>query len=477
MPSDLLAHIPPPSPRRLALRVTREAQRAIRQGHPWVFRQSVTGQGEEGRPGDLAVIFDDYRRFLAIGLYDPTSPIRVRVLAHGEPAPINRAWFEGRLAAAADWRATLPEEGTTGYRLVHGENDGLPGLVIDRYDSTLVIKLYTAAWVPHLATLYAALTAYPISSPASILSGARRTASTDARDPLPAPCEAEGCGPRDEGAPPPSTSGDGPPLRMLRSGLAERLVLRLSRELMRQPETLYGLTDGMVLAGPPLDGPVAFSENGLRFEADIVQGQKTGFFFDQRDNRARVEKLAAAYGLPQGCRVLNVFAYSGGFSLYAARGGAAEILSIDASAPALAAAERNFTLNQDAPAVRAARHQVLVADAFDALTELAGRKERFDLVIVDPPALAKQASEIPAALAAYGRLTAMALGVLAPGGTLVMASCSSRVSAPAFFRAVNQAAAHARRPLQEIDRTGHAIDHPVRFPEGAYLKCLYATAP
>lgn len=447
MPSDLLAHIPPPSPRRLALRVTREAQRAIRQGHPWVFRQSVTGQGEEGRPGDLAVIFDDYRRFLAIGLYDPTSPIRVRVLAHGEPAPINRAWFEGRLAAAADWRATLPEDGTTGYRLVHGENDGLPGLVIDRYDSTLVIKLYTAAWVPHLATLYAALTAYPISSP------------------------------RDEGAPPPSTSGDGPPLRMLRSGLAERLVLRLSRELMRQPETLYGLTDGMVLAGPPLDGPVAFSENGLRFEADIVQGQKTGFFFDQRDNRARVEKLAAAYGLPQGCRVLNVFAYSGGFSLYAARGGAAEILSIDASAPALAAAERNFTLNQDAPAVRAARHQVLVADAFDALTELAGRKERFDLVIVDPPALAKQASEIPAALAAYGRLTAMALGVLAPGGTLVMASCSSRVSAPAFFRAVNQAAAHARRPLQEIDRTGHAIDHPVRFPEGAYLKCLYATAP
>lgn len=447
MPSDLLAHIPPPSPRRLALRVTREAQRAIRQGHPWVFRQSVTGQGEEGRPGDLAVIFDDYRRFLAIGLYDPTSPIRVRVLAHGEPAPINRAWFEGRLAAAANWRATLPEEGTTGYRLVHGENDGLPGLVIDRYGSTLVIKLYTAAWIPHLATLCAALTAYPISSP------------------------------RDEGAPPPSTSGGGPPLRMLRSGLAERLVLRLSRELMRQPETLYGLTDGMVLAGPPLDGPVAFSENGLRFEADIVQGQKTGFFFDQRDNRARVEKLAAAYGLSQGCRVLNVFAYSGGFSLYAARGGAAEILSIDASAPALAAAERNFTLNQDAPAVRAARHQVLVADAFDALTELAGRKERFDLVIVDPPALAKQASEIPAALAAYGRLTAMALGVLAPGGTLVMASCSSRVSAPAFFRAVNQAAAHARRPLQEIDRTGHAIDHPVRFPEGAYLKCLYATAP
>lgn len=419
MSIDLLAHIPPPSPRRLALRVTPEAQRAIRQGHPWVFRQSVTSQSGEGRPGDLAVIFDDYRRFMAIGLYDPTSPIRVRVLQHGEPAAIDRAWFEGRLAAAAEWRAALPESGTTGYRLVHGENDGLPGLVVDRYEDALVIKLYTLAWAPHLADLTAALSTV---------------------------CP------------------------------ADRLVLRLSRELARQPEHLYGLADGITLAGTPPEGPVAFSENGLRFEADVMHGQKTGFFFDQRDNRARVEKLAAACGRPQGRRVLNVFAYSGGFSLYAARGGATEVVSIDTSAPALAAAERNFALNQDAPAVQAARHRVLVADAFDALAELAGRGERFDLVVVDPPALAKQAAEIPAALTAYSRLTALALAVLAPGGTLVSASCSSRISAPAFFRAVNQAAAHAGRPLTEIDRTGHAIDHPVRFPEGAYLKCLYATA-
>ncbi len=458
MSIDLLAHIPPPSPRRLALRVTPEAQRAIRQGHPWVFRQSVTSQSGEGRPGDLAVIFDDYRRFMAIGLYDPTSPIRVRVLQHGEPATIDRTWFEGRLAAAAEWRAALPESGTTGYRLVHGENDGLPGLVVDRYEETLVIKLYTLAWVPHLAGLVAALATLPLSDAMSILS------------------TVEGCGPGSESAPPPSTAGCGPPLRMLRSDFGERLVLRLSRELARQPEHLYGLADGLTLAGTPPEGPVDFSENGLRFEADVMHGQKTGFFFDQRDNRARVEKLAAACGRPQGRRVLNVFAYSGGFSLYAARGGATEVVSIDTSAPALAAAERNFALNQDAPAVKAARHRVLVADAFDALAELAGRGERFDLVIVDPPALAKQAAEIPAALTAYSRLTALALAVLAPGGTLVSASCSSRVSAPAFFRAVNQAAAHAGRPLTEIDRTGHAIDHPVRFPEGAYLKCLYATA-
>jgi len=415
--ADPLVHIPPPAERRLALRVTPAGQRALRSGHPWLFDQAVAGVSGRllpGRPGDLAVIFDDRRRFLAIGLYDPTSPIRVRVLAHGAPESIDRAWLCAKLTSAAAWRATLPEGGTTGYRLVHGENDELPGLVIDRYDATLVVKLYSLAWVPWLPELRAALD-----------------------EVCPSAC----------------------------------IVLRLSRELLQRPEFLYGLESGDVLAGPVPSGPVPFNENGLRFEADVLRGQKTGFFFDQRDNRARVGKLAT------GQRMLNVFAYTGGFSLYAARGGAPEVLSLDASAPALAAAERNFTLNGDLPAVAAARHTVLAADAFAALAELHGRGERFGLVIVDPPALAKREDEVGGALAAYARLTRLALGVLAPGGTLVMASCSSRVSAERFYATVNGAAQQAGRPLHEIDRTGHAIDHPVRFPEGAYLKCLFATAP
>jgi len=412
--ADPLAYIPLPAQRRLALRVTPAAQRALRGGHPWLFEQGVTGQSGEGRPGDLAVIFDDRRRFLAIGLYDPTSPIRVRVLHHGAPATIDRAWLRDQLAASVTWRAILPESGTTGYRLVHGENDGLPGLVIDRYDAVLVIKLYSLAWVSHLADLRVALD-----------------------EVCPAAC----------------------------------VVLRLSRELVSQPEHLYGLADGTMLAGSPPDGPVLFSENGLRFEADVRHGQKTGFFFDQRDNRARAGKLAA------GRRTLNVFAYTGGFSLYAAQGGAPEIVSLDSSAPALASAGRNFALNRHLPAVAAARHTLLAADAFAALANLHGRRERYDLVIVDPPAMAKREDEVSGAVQAYTRLTGLALGVLAPGGTLIMASCSSRVSAPAFFKAVNQAAEQADRPLNEIDRTGHAIDHPVRFPEGAYLKCLFATAP
>jgi 23S rRNA (cytosine1962-C5)-methyltransferase len=412
--ADPLAGIPRPSERRLALRVTDDGRRSLRSGHPWLFDRTITGESGEGRPGDLAVIFDERRRFLAIGLYDPTSPIRVRVLHHGAPEPIDRGWLRARLAEAAAWRAALPETGTTGYRLVHGENDGLPGLVIDRYDAVLVLKLYSPAWIPWLAAL---------------------------RDVLDEVCPAS-C-----------------------------VVLRLSRELQRQPQHLYDLADGAVLAGPRPAAPVRFFENGLRFEADVLHGQKTGFFLDQRDNRARVGKLA------EGRRTLNAFAYSGGFSLYAARGGAPEVLSLDASAPALAAAERNFALNRDLPAVVACRHTVLAADAFAALSDLRARGRRFDLVIVDPPAFAKQEREVRGALQAYGRLTGLALGVLAPGGTLVMSSCSSRVSAPAFFSEVNRAAVDAGRPLREIDRTGHPIDHPVRFPEGEYLKCMFATAP
>ncbi len=421
---DPLISIPRPAGRRLALRVTPEAQRALRQGHPWLFDRAVVSQSATGQPGDLAVVFDDRRRFLAIGLYDPASPIRVRVLQHGSPAVIDAAFFAGRLAAAVDRRASLLTGGegvrliagptggeTTGYRLVHGEGDGLPGLVVDRYERVLVVKLYTAAWLPHLR---------------DVLAGLDRVAPADA------------------------------------------VVLRLSRAVQRQPAALHGLADGATLAGTLAANPVIFRENGLLFEADVLHGQKTGFFLDQRENRARVERLAA------GRETLNVFAYTGGFSLYAVRGGAPAVVSLDISAPALAAAQRNFDLNRRLPAVAAARHELLVADAFAGLTRLAEDGRRFDLVVVDPPAFAKQQSEIPTALRSYERLAALAVGVVRPGGTLVMASCSSRVSAEDFFAAVRRGAGRAGRVLHAFDHTGHPIDHPVGFAEGAYLKCLYA---
>ena len=411
-----LSQLPEPSAKRLAVRVTSAAQATLRGGHPWIFDQSIVSVGgkERPEPGDLAVVFDDYRRFLAAGLYDPHSPLRIRVLQQGEPARIDRDWFRARFQEAAALRAGLAGTGTDAYRLAHGENDGLPGLVVDRYAGILVIKIYTAAWLPWLAQV------------------------TDA---------------------------------LLDVQPAATTLLRLSREVSQSAGLPHGLTDGVALVGPAPTGPSQFHENGLRFAADLARGQKTGFFLDQRDNRSRVEKLA------RNRRTINVFSYTGGFSLYAARGGAPEALSLDLSAPALRDAEANFALNRDLPSVAACRHSTLAGDAFESLSQLGRGGARFGLVVVDPPAFAKRASEAAAALRSYARLTALALKVTAPGGVVALASCSTRVSDEEFFETVMQAAQAAGRPLREIERTGHALDHPVRFPEAAYLKCLFAVAP
>ncbi len=407
-----LARLPVVNERRVALRVTPQAERAIRQGNPWLFAQAIERQSHAGAPGDLAVIFDHKGRFLAVGLYDPTAPIRARLLHVGHPTTIDAAWFQAQIDAAIARRQPLTDDPqTTGYRLVHGENDGLPGLVIDRYEETCVLKLDTPAWVPHLNDVLAAL----------------QTAVSPSR-----------------------------------------VVLRLSRSVQALEDGLYGLKDGVVLWGEPLREPIYFLENGLRFEVEPRQGQKTGFFLDQRENRARVETLA------QGKRTLNVFAYTGGFSLYAARGGAPEVVSLDISQPALAAAARNFKLNQQFPGVAAAAHELLLGDAFRALAQLQANRRKFALVIIDPPSFARQQQEVPQALAAYRRLTRLGLGVLRPGGVLVIASCSSRVTAEQFFNVVRETAQAEKRPLQEIARTFHPLDHPVRFPQGAYLKCLFA---
>lgn len=409
-----LANLPKPAEKRIALRVSPAAERAIRGGHPWLFDKAIRQQSHDGRSGDLAVIFDRKGRFLAIGLYAPASPIRVRILVQGKPTTIDADWFLYKLETAVEQRQPLLQTNTTGYRLIHGENDGLPGLVIDRYGETLVVKLYTTAWVPHLQDVLRAAT--------NILQ-------------------------------------------------PKRVVLRLSRFVQSQTDALFGLSDGQIWGQPMRNEGVKFLENGLYFEADVVQGQKTGFFLDQRDNRARVEKLA------EGKRVLNVFAYTGGFSLYAARGGAKEVVSLDISQPALANAMRNFKLNRANEAGAAAAHELLVGDAFLTMKQLVANGRRFEMVIIDPPAFAKRKEEVERAVAAYGRLVRLGLKLLRPGGVLVMASCSSRVSADQFFELVYKTALGVERPLQEIERTGHALDHPIAFPEGTYLKCLFAFAP
>jgi 23S rRNA (cytosine1962-C5)-methyltransferase len=394
------------------VRVTRDALRQIRGGSPWLYDGSITSISHEGAPGDLAVVFDDDRKFAAIGLYDPDSPIRVKILHTGGPRQIDAAFWHARVATAAGRRSVLADDpGTDAYRLVHGENDALPGLVVDRYADTLVVKLYSPAWFAHLGPVLAAL--------------------------------AEVCPHR-------------------------RAVLRLGRSVAGGDT--YGLVDGAVVVGPPVVEPVRFVERELTMEADVVRGQKTGHFLDQRDNRGLVRSMAA------GAEVLDVFASTGGFSVSAAAGGAAAVHLVDQSAPALEAARRNLALNRDRPEVRACAVRTTVGDAFEVVARLAEREDRYDLVIVDPPSFASNQAAVPRALAAYARLTRLALAVTRPGGALVQSSCSSRVTTDDFVRAVLDGAASMRRDVTEIRRTGHAVDHPIGFEHGAYLKTIYLRA-
>ena len=394
---------------RLAVRITPDAARQVRGGHPWVFDGSITSVRPDGVSGDLAVIFDDKRRFMAIGLYDPESPIRIKVLHRGRPTPIDDVFWAARLTEALDRRAVLvADPATTAYRWVHGENDGLPGLVLDRYGDTTVVKLYSAAWFPHLDDVVRAAQ------------------------------------------------------RVLHSG---RIVLRLARNV----EPAGGRADGVALVGTLPDHPVRFLERGLTFEADVVHGQKTGHFLDQRDNRFRVRSRA------EGARVLDVYACTGGFSVNAAAGGAELVHSVDISPAAIATARRNMDHNRSIPAVRACHHHDTVGDAMAVMAEMSDHGRRFDMVVVDPPSFASRQDQVAGALRAYGRLTELALRLLEPGGTLVQASCSARVSEAGFCATVDGAAERSGVVLPDASRAAHAVDHPVGFTEGGYLKAVFAT--
>jgi 23S rRNA (cytosine1962-C5)-methyltransferase len=387
-----------PRTNRLRLRVTATAENYLRAGHPWIFSDSVREQNRKGAAGELAVIFDRNDKFLAIGFFDPDSPIRVRVLHVGKPLTIDTQFWRGRLDAALKHREGLFDERTTGYRIINGESDGWPGLVLDRYDTTLVIKIYTVAWLERLIEISA----------------------------------------------------------LIRERLnPENLVVRYSRNIQPSDSTQQSAAET----------PVVFLENGIRFEAEVRRGQKTGFFLDQRENRRIVETLA------RGRTVLNAFSFSGGFSLYAARGGSKSVTDLDISAHALASAKRNFALNSGDATIASCRHEPIQADVFDWLAGNASRK--FDLIVLDPPSLAKREAERAGAIRAYGKLVESGISHLTYGGILVACSCSAHVSAEEFFGAVRQAAVRSGRRFSELQTTHHAPDHRASFKEADYLKGIY----
>jgi len=400
---------PPAKNSSLRIHVIPKAESAIRGGHPWLFSESIKDQNREGRMGDLAILYDRKDEFLGIGLYDPESPIRVRMLHVGKPQTLDDTWWLERFKEAIEIRRQLFGAETTGFRYIHGENDGWPGLVMDRYGDNLVLKVYTAAWLDRIRNV----------------------------------------------------------LKLIQSEIScRRVVLRLSRNVASYLQKIKSdeWRDGQIIVGEALEENIVFEENGIRFEADLIRGQKTGFFLDQRENRQIVETLSL------GKRVLNVFSFSGGFSLYAARGGARSVTDLDISLHALENSNRNFLLNQNNPQIKKCEHKTIQADAFDWLKD---SPMKYDLIVLDPPSLAKKETERQRAIEAYGRLSGRAIQRLEPKGILVAASCSAHVSTDEFFEAVLQSTKSSGRKFDEIQRTAHPKDHPDKFREAGYLKCIY----
>jgi 23S rRNA (cytosine1962-C5)-methyltransferase len=391
----------------LRVRLLDHAEKKIRQGHPWIFAESITEQNRDGDAGELAVVFDRHDKFLAVGLYDPGSPIRIRVLHAGKPKKLDDVWWEERLQEALARRGDVPDSRTNGLRWINGESDGWPALILDQYAGVLVLKLYSAAWFPHLDRIVTLITNQ--LKPRSV-------------------------------------------------------VLRMSRNI-RDAAREFGMAeDGTVISGEPVTGPVMFSESGIRFLADVIKGQKTGFFLDQRENRRRVE------GFSEGKTVLNLFSFSGGFSLYAARGGAAAVTSVDISQHAIDELKQNWELNDDSVGILSCAHDEVRADVFKWLEESDGR---YDLIIIDPPSLAKKQIEKEGAIRAYENLAALGLERLKRGGMLVCASCSAHVTAEEFEQAVARSVRRSGRKLEEVAVTGHAPDHPVTVEEMRYLKAVF----
>jgi 23S rRNA (cytosine1962-C5)-methyltransferase len=394
----------------IAVRVSKSALKSIKNNHPWVFDNSIVSMSHEGSPGDIAVVFDEKNRFVAAGLYDPFSIIRIKILQFKTPAKIDRNWFKEKIENAFMIRQAIGFEKTDGYRLIYGENDGFPGLIADLYNRNIVIKIYSLSWINYL----------PLLSQLFV----------EVFEP-------------------------------------ERIVLRFSRECAKKSEYLKGFKDGSIFFGEKLSGPVTFCENGIFFESDLQKGQKTGFFLDQRDNRKRVEELS------ENKSVLNVFSYSGGFSLYAARGGALEVTNIDISPYAVEAVTRNINLNKSDKKIMSCKYKNLTGDAFDTMEMLIEHGKKFDVIIIDPPSFAKSSKNRKNALNAYKKLVRLGLKLVEKRGVLVMASCSSRITSKEFAVLIDNTAKSEKKEIEIFNITAHPPDHPVKIMEGSYLKCVF----
>jgi 23S rRNA (cytosine1962-C5)-methyltransferase len=387
----------------LTLKAGRE--KPVRNFHPWIFSGAVDRVEGSPAPGDLVAVNDQHGRYLATGYYNPHSQIRVRLLTWDPNQAIDEAFWHGRLQRAMNGREALAlEPQTNAYRLVYAEADGLPGLIVDRYADFLVLQSLTAG----------------IEKRKEIL------------------------------------------VQILAEMVRPNGILERSDAAVREKE---GLTETSgLLCGQEPPRPLMIRENGLEFAVDVYQGHKTGFYLDQRDNRA----IFGRREWIEGKRLLNVFAYTGGFSVYAAAADAGQITNIDSSIPALETAEQNVL--HLAPQRTA--DEYIAGDAFEVLRYLREERELYEAVILDPPKFAHRQGDVQRASRGYKDLNLLALQLLQPGGLLATFSCSGHISADLLQKILFGAAVDARREVQILAPLAQGADHLVllTFPESAYLK-------
>ena len=379
-------------------------EESLKRFHPWIFTGAIARSDRPVNDGEIADIYTSDGQFIARG-HCGAGSIAVRVLTFCQE-PLDLSWWKRRILAAYTLREQLgltKNPDTDCYRLIHGEGDGLPGLVIDIYGRYAVVQAH----------------------------------STGIYDALPLITEA------------------------LVSCYGERLIAIYNKSEGTLPHALeIGCQDGC-LWGVPANSSVVF-ENGLRFEVNWREGQKTGFFIDQRENRSLVGHYAS------GRDVLNTFCYTGGFSVYALRGGARSVTSVDSSGKAIELAEHNVRLNFP----EGVSHQGIATDAFDYLRAM--NEDQFDLIILDPPAFAKHHRATANALNGYKRINAQAFRKIRKGGILFTFSCSQAINREQFRNAVFSAAAISGRNVRILHQLTQPADHPVNIyhPEGEYLKGL-----
>ena len=393
-----------------------ESVRMLELGHPWIIADSYTKQWPKGAAGDLVELTDGNGRLLATALLDPADRIVARVLVRGRMV-LDRAWLMKRLKAAVELRRIHGRlADTTAYRLVNGEGDGLPGLTVDRYGEYLLVQLYAASWRPHLEMVVAAL--QELLAPAGIYEKARPQ---------------------------------------------ETRSLEAASETKRYGRRLAGL-----LSPDPLE----VRENGLHFRVSLEQGLNTGLFLDQRANR---RDLMARV---RGKRVLNLFSYTGAFSVAAAAAGASLVTSVDASTGYPEWARQNFGANRLNPK----RHEFIVGDCLAVLADLARRAKGYDVILMDPPSFSTTARSRFTTRGGTAELVAAALPLLPAGGIMITSSNHQKVDVADYLKELRRGALQSGSELRVIGLAGQPEDfpYPVTFPEGRYLKyavCVKGEAP